>query len=275
MPWETESKPAEETGYLHWHFDKATGKWYPCHILNCPKLIEPGANSEDTLRRMATESKCPLCGKSFEPEPGQRICEACMEEQAEVTDRVLREKEEEVRRIKAEGGFVSDIERMKAAKPLESELERLGHQADELEARMIALSEAIVTREETVGHNEHYPEESQLLFEMNHEPGTMGAHILDEAVARSTPCHKFTLPSGKHLVFSKGAIGPLDEGQQALYCPETVDVPLTEGQKKRFDAFTQAVETCQVEIQPIPKGERLGPWLKCMSREAKAKGVEI
>lgn len=275
MPWETESKPVEETGYLHFHFDKATGKWYPCHILNCPKLIEPGANSEDTLRRMATESKCPLCGEPFEPEIGARICEACLEREAEATDKALREHEKERKRIEDRGGFVPDIERMKAAKPLESEYEKLEHQAAELEARMEALSSAIETREAMIGHDEHYPEETHLLFEMNHEPGTMGAHILDEAVARSTPCHKFTLPSGKHLVFSKGAIGPLDDGQQALYCPETVDVPLTEGQKKRFDAFTQAVETCQVEIQPIPKGERLGPWLRCMSREAKAKGVEI
>jgi len=178
---------------------------------------------------------------------------------------------EDIDRLQAKA---REYERGEQTAPLRAELGKLEVEAADLERRMTALSEAITTREEATGHNEHYPEESSFLFEMDHEPGQIGGVAVDEETARVTPCHKFQLNDGP-LVFSKGVIGPLDEGQQALYCPQIVDVPLTEAQRKRYEAFKGAVTTCQTEIKDTPKGERLTPWLKCMSRETKAKGVEI
>ncbi len=101
------------------------------------------------------------------------------------------------------------------------------------------------------------------------------AVIVDEGVARATPCSRFTFRSGKALVFSKGAIGPLDESQQALYCAEMVDKPLTPEQERREEAFVDAASTCKTEIRKFAKAERINPWLACMSRETKARGVEF
>ena len=159
-------------------------------------------------------------------------------------------------------------------KSLSKRYAELVDKADELERRVIAVEEQIETRAGTMTQNGDQPMEKDFLFEFNHEPGHIGGVVVDDEVARTSTCHRMNLNGGA-LVFSKGIVGALDEGQRELYCPETVDVELTPEQKKRYEDFKDAVVVCQTEIKDVPKGERLQPWLKCMSREAKKKGIEL
>jgi len=99
--------------------------------------------------------------------------------------------------------------------------------------------------------------------------------VVDEGVARAAPCTRFDLGEGKELVFSKGVVGGLDEGQRALYCPETITQPLSEEQQRRLRGWRESADVCKGEIAEIPKGEKLQPWLGCMSRELSARGMEL
>ena len=109
------------------------------------------------------------------------------------------------------------------------------------------------------------------LPQMDGSPGI----VVDEGVARATPCTRFDLGGGSELIFSKGVVGALDEGQKALLCTETTTKPLSDEQSRRLRGWRDSANTCKTEIAPIPKGGRLEPWLTCMSRELKAQGIEV
>lgn len=99
-----------------------------------------------------------------------------------------------------------------------------------------------------------------------HDPGT----------ARSTPCLGYEVSPMRRLVFSQGVVGGLDNDQQALYCAEGIQMlPIGERLKERLNVYSNAADTCSVTVQPIPKGERLEPFLSCMSREIRNKGLTL
>lgn len=97
--------------------------------------------------------------------------------------------------------------------------------------------------------------------------------VVNEAMAKATSCRCIEYRPGKKLCFSKGIIGALSDEQEAIYCP-TTEALESPGLEKRLKGWMEAVETCKAEIAPIPKGERLEPWLGCMSRELAAHGIE-
>ena len=99
--------------------------------------------------------------------------------------------------------------------------------------------------------------------------------VVDPGVARATPCTRFDLGEKSELVFSKGVIGALDEGQKALLCTETVTKPLSREQEQRLRGWRESADTCRQEIAEVPKGEQLEPWLTCMSRELKSRDIEV
>ena len=99
--------------------------------------------------------------------------------------------------------------------------------------------------------------------------------IVDEGVARASACTRFDLGGGSELIFSKGVIGALDEGQKALLCTETVTKPLSPEQERRLRGWREAAATCKGEIADLPDGKKVKPWLLCMSRELKGKGMEV
>lgn len=99
--------------------------------------------------------------------------------------------------------------------------------------------------------------------------------VTDEGVARATPCACFELGSDKHLCFSKGVIGALDEGQQALFCPERKVKPLSEGQRRRIEGFKQANRTCKERTEDLPKDERDAAFRICMETELIATGIKV
>ena len=99
--------------------------------------------------------------------------------------------------------------------------------------------------------------------------------VVDEGVARATPCTRIDLGEGSELVYSKGVVGPLDAPQKALFCPETVDKPVSEPLRRRHQAFREASESCKGEIADLPEGERMRSWIGCISREAGKRGEQI
>jgi hypothetical protein len=96
--------------------------------------------------------------------------------------------------------------------------------------------------------------------------------VVDEALAKATPCRCYDI-DGKLMCFSKGIIGTLDQAQIDLYCKEKQIVK--EGIAKRVAKFREAAEVCKARIKDIPKGERLKPWLECMSKELRARGITL
>ena len=111
-----------------------------------------------------------------------------------------------------------------------------------------------------------------LLHSVPYQEGSPGI-VVNEATAMASPCCCIEYRPGKKLCFSKGIIGALSDEQEAIYCPVTEELE-SPGLEKRLKDWMDAVETCKAEIAPIPKGERLEPWLSCMSRELKARGIE-
>ncbi|MBA7469157.1 hypothetical protein ES707_04423 [subsurface metagenome] len=96
--------------------------------------------------------------------------------------------------------------------------------------------------------------------------------VVNEAEAKASPCRCTEYRPGKKLCFSKGIIGALSDEQKESYCPTTVFVE-SAGLEKRFEDWMESIGTCRTEIAGIVKGERLDPWLGCMSRELTAKGM--
>lgn len=148
--------------------------------------------------------------------------------------------------------------------PDERELDGLRSAVGNLERRLAVLEER--ERQEPWHSNL-----SDFLPAMQGSPG----FVVDEGVARATPCTEIELDGGRSIVYSKGVVGALDDAQKALFCAETIKKPVSEPQRQRISAFQDAADTCKGEIAEIPEGDRLPPWLSCMAREARQRGVEL
>jgi hypothetical protein len=146
-------------------------------------------------------------------------------------------------------------------------LDRVERQIDSLFAMIEDVTKTSLDISDiNVPHKNGYP---WWLGEGQHPPGELGGIVVDEGEARSTPCLVYPLSDTSELVFSKGIVGALDEKQKTLYCTERVVREITPAQQARIETVKKAVVTCQQEVQAIPKGDRLPPYLQCMSREMK------
>jgi len=103
--------------------------------------------------------------------------------------------------------------------------------------------------------------------------------VVDADIAARTPCTCYKVDEEVELCFSKGVVGSLDEtqrgplGEPGPYCTEKIYKE--EGIVERVKKFKEAVEVCKEEIEKYPKGEKLAPYLSCMSREARKRGIEL
>lgn len=93
--------------------------------------------------------------------------------------------------------------------------------------------------------------------------------VVDEATARNTSCTCYG-----PICFSRGIIGALSESQKEWACNPRIEAK-SPGMERRLKNWREAVSICKAEIEAIPKGERLEPWLSCMSRELPKHGIEI
>ncbi len=100
--------------------------------------------------------------------------------------------------------------------------------------------------------------------------------VLDEAVAREAPCIGYELRgrgAGADLVFAKGIDGPLSDDQVAQYCDDIRIRDVSPEQLQRLTDFRESAELCSTEVEATaPGGERLEPYLSCMSRELRERG---
>lgn len=122
---------------------------------------------------------------------------------------------------------------------------------------------------ERIREREH---DSLLLNSIPYAYGSPGI-VVDETLAKATPCRYIEYKPGKRLAFSKGIVGALSDEQEEIYCPEWIKLN-SPGMERRLANWMESVDTCKAEIAEIPKGERLEPWLSCMSRELKTVGIE-
>lgn len=127
------------------------------------------------------------------------------------------------------------------------------------------------TADEVIAEIREREHDSLLLNSIPYAFGSPGI-VVNEALAKATPCRCIEYRPGKKLCFSKGIVGALSDEQEKIYCP-TVEELVSPGLERRLKGWMGSVTICKAEIEPIPKGERLGPWLGCMSRELRARGI--
>ena len=146
-------------------------------------------------------------------------------------------------------------------------LQRIDSRLDDVDRRLGVL-EAQEAQEPW--HHPDGPCQTDFLSQMGGSPGI----VLDPGMARATPCVRYTIGE-KPLVYSKGILGALDPEQEQVYCPSWIDKEPTPAQRERIEAFQQSADACKTEIADVPKGEKLHPWLGCMTRELRTKGVKV
>jgi len=121
------------------------------------------------------------------------------------------------------------------------------------------------------------PSLGDFVSQMNGSPG----FVVDPAIARESTCIGYQLrrdapPDAEpDLVFAKGVVGALDKDQIEMFCPTVEMRPLTDEQRDRLAAFSDAAETCKVQVADIPHGDRLDPYLSCMSAQLHEHGQRL
>ena len=164
---------------------------------------------------------------------------------------------------------------------------------DELELRLHRLEdrlnlveqalEAWAMEEEKIGTSAEIavpPEESLhngvpwWLPEYRHGKDELGGIVVDEGVARNTPCLRYDLGNSSELVFSKGVVGALDDLQKALYCPSTVTKETPPELREHLNQAREGIETCKAQIAGLPEGEKITAWIKCIEREWRRRGIK-
>ena len=136
---------------------------------------------------------------------------------------------------------------------------------DEARVREIAREEILTTM----------PSDHELLLHFSiEEVGSPGV-VLDEAIARATPCSCFTY-KGKDMCWSKGIIGLLAQEQQNIYCVAGKAYKARPALTERYTRFAEAAVEAHKKIEAIPKGrERLEVWLEAMGQELSKRGIEV
>lgn len=121
------------------------------------------------------------------------------------------------------------------------------------------------------------PSLGDFVSQMNGSPG----FVVDPAIARESRCIGFQLQANAlpdaepDLVFAKGIVGALDKDQVEMFCPIIETRQLTDAQRERLSAFTDASGVCSAEVADMPQGDRLEPFLSCMSAELHHRGHRL
>ena len=114
-------------------------------------------------------------------------------------------------------------------------------------------------------------EEAELLLTaLIQELGSPGI-VVDPDVAVNTPCRCYFFEGSPKICYSKGIIGSLSEGQKDAYCKRIENL----GESKRAKKFMEAAEEAGKEVEGLPEGERLEPWLHAIGRAVKKRGIEL
>jgi len=89
--------------------------------------------------------------------------------------------------------------------------------------------------------------------------------VVDEELAKATPCTCIEYRPGRYICWSKGVVGALSDVQEELYCNPRI---VKEGRiPARIEAFLEASDICL----GLPLKERI----ECMSRELAKRGIKL
>lgn len=159
---------------------------------------------------------------------------------------------------------------------------------DDRDELLLAIADRLIQVEQKVdalANNNNIPSDndrfpgldiSSWTQEALNPPGQIDGIVVDDGLARVTPCHRVILGPDSELVYSKGIVGALNEEQKLLYCDVGIeDRQASSEQKKQLQTIRDAAIMCQTEVAELPKGQRLEPFLKCISVTAKKSGVNI
>lgn len=119
------------------------------------------------------------------------------------------------------------------------------------------------------------PERQELLAHFTEHAMTGHALVVDEAAVKTSPCRCFSYKGRDYCFAHHGAIGMLTAEQQAELCHAGKNFNVGAGLKTRFEKFAEAAEEAHKAIEGVPKGERLEPWLRSMSKELTARKVTL
>lgn len=122
---------------------------------------------------------------------------------------------------------------------------------------------------------EHLEVDTLLLHSMPYLHGSPGI-VVDEERAKASACKCVEYSPGKKLCWSPGIIGALTDEQERIYCPTMVEIQRP-GTVRRMRSWGESVDVCKTELAEIPEAtgeERATTWMRCMSRELRARGVE-
>lgn len=111
-----------------------------------------------------------------------------------------------------------------------------------------------------------------LLLDMTVEVLGSPGLVVNKDVAARTGCRCYVVDTTE-MCFSRGIVGTLSRPQVEAYCP-TKEI-LKEGLARRVKLFKEAAAEAKEKIKDIPKGERLEPWLKEMSKSLRKRGIEV
>lgn len=147
-----------------------------------------------------------------------------------------------------------------------------GTDVDDLRARVDSLQRQVDVIQAEQADDVWHDGKPSLLDGLHHMRGK-GGIVVDEAVARETPCIAYAL-TGKEpdLYFSRGVVGALSETQREQFCPTVELREPSPAQHARIVAMQEAAKVCEAELAGVPEGERLEPWLACMAREMRSRG---
>jgi len=98
--------------------------------------------------------------------------------------------------------------------------------------------------------------------------------VIDPSTAYRV-CHGFKLDD-ELMLWSRGIVGTLSDSQEKLCQKVYILEPVPPALVKRHEEFSEIAHTCSQRVrEEYPKGERLLPYLECMSEEAEKRGFEI
>lgn len=144
---------------------------------------------------------------------------------------------------------------------------------DEVIARLVRVEEKVKRINEDEGSSP--ANLATWLPEAFHVPGVIGGIVVDEGKAREGDCHCIPLGDSSQLCYSGGVVGALSRDQEQLYCTTFQTKEVSEALQRRTRILRDATIICQGQVQNLKPEERLEPFMQCLVKEAKAKGLEI
>ena len=89
--------------------------------------------------------------------------------------------------------------------------------------------------------------------------------VIDTAIAFQS-CHGYKFDDEK-MLWSRGVIGTLTDEQEKLCKEIHITEPIPPKLVERQEEFRKMAQTCARKARTYPKGERLKPYLECISEQ--------